>query len=265
MLMRSRGIKHEYRVLDGGHEFIFWRAQLANGLNFLDDAFNGRKYRGDNITACEAGTVAKTAVTEYSRDGVSFGISLPEGYNTSDRKYPVLFFMGDFNSTEKKEIASMVGSMTAKDIMPPVITVFTGSRDSKPWQLIPLLEESYRARPGYRFRAMVAYGSCGTEALNTALDSLRFTCVSLFNITPDVSNIEKATADKNSDVLRRTWFYLDAPAYGDSYRENGEAHIILRESDIYHEYRVTQGDGSFRWLMENLPESMVFTQKKLHR
>mgnify|MGYP001227055996 CR=1 FL=1 len=35
MLMRSRGIKHEYRVLDGGHEFIFWRAQLATDLTSL--------------------------------------------------------------------------------------------------------------------------------------------------------------------------------------------------------------------------------------
>jgi|WetSurMetagenome_2_1015567.scaffolds.fasta_scaffold00256_4 enterochelin esterase-like enzyme len=265
MLMRSKGIKHEYRVSDGGHDFIFWRAQMTNGLNFLDDAFNNRKYRRDNISSYNFKSAEKTQVTMYDRDGLSFSISLPAGYNISDRKYPVLFFIGDFDNAQKKEIASMINSMTEKEIMPPVLSIFTGSGDSKPLQLIPLLEKSFRARTGYRYRALLAYGSCGAEALNTALDSLRFTCVSLFNITPDINSIEKATSDKNNEVLRRTWLYLEAPADGESYKENGEAHIILRENDIYHEYRVTGGDGSFRWFIENLPESLIFAQKKIHR
>lgn len=265
MLMRSRGIKHEYRVLDGGHEFVFWRARLADGLDFLDDAFNGRAYRGDNASPYNGKTQEKIKVDEYSKDGLSFSMSLPAGYNISDRKYPVLFFMGDFNTAQKKEISSLVSSMTEKEIMPPVISIFTGSKDSKPWQLIPLLEKSYRARPGYRFRAIMAYGSCGTGALNAALDSLQFTSVSLFNTTPEVSTVERAIESKNNESLRRTWLFIDAPAAGDSFRENGETHIILRENDIYHEYRVTGGDGGFRWLMQNLPESLVFTQKKIHR
>jgi enterochelin esterase-like enzyme len=265
ILMRDRGIKHEYRVTDGGHEFTFWRAQMANGLNFLDDAFNGRGYRGDNICSYNVRSTVKATVEEYSKEGLCFSMCLPAGYSNSDRKYPVLFFTGEFDNKEKKAIASMVSSMTENEVMPPVITVFTGSRDAKPWELIPLLEKSYRARPGYRFRALLAYGSSGKEALDASLDSLRFTCVSLFNTTPAVSSIEDAVRSGNNESLRRTWFYLNAPAAGDSYRENGEAHIILRENDVSHEYRVTGGDGSFRWLMDNLSESLAYTQKKIHR
>jgi enterochelin esterase-like enzyme len=265
ILMRNRGIKHEYRVLDGGHEFTFWRAELVNGLNFLDDAFNKRDYRGDNSCSDNLESKSGISIEEYQKDGVSFSINLPEDYNKSDRKYPVLFFMGEFNNAEKREITSTVKGMTDKDLMPPVISVFTGSNDSKPWQLIPILEKNYRTRPGYRFRAIIAYGQCGTEALDAVLDSLRFTCISLFNPVPNVNNIKKAIENKDNETLRRIWYYINAPAAGDSFEENGEAHIILRENDIYHEYRVTGGNGNFRWLIENLPEALIYTQKKIHR
>jgi enterochelin esterase-like enzyme len=38
--MRKNGIPHEFRVVDGGHNWTFWRASLANVLAFVSEAFH---------------------------------------------------------------------------------------------------------------------------------------------------------------------------------------------------------------------------------
>ncbi len=39
MLMRDRGIEHEYRVRDGGHRWEYWRTGLVDGLAFIGRDF----------------------------------------------------------------------------------------------------------------------------------------------------------------------------------------------------------------------------------
>ncbi|HRZ21165.1 MAG TPA: alpha/beta hydrolase family protein, partial [Bacteroidales bacterium] len=47
ILMRDRGVPHEFRVRDGGHSFEYWRSSLPNALRFISDAFSNVPYRGD--------------------------------------------------------------------------------------------------------------------------------------------------------------------------------------------------------------------------
>ena len=39
-LMRSKQIKHEYRVRDGGHTWIYWRTGITDGLKFIGESFS---------------------------------------------------------------------------------------------------------------------------------------------------------------------------------------------------------------------------------
>lgn len=38
--MKKKGIPHEYRVRDGGHNWTYWRESLPNVLSFISDAFH---------------------------------------------------------------------------------------------------------------------------------------------------------------------------------------------------------------------------------
>jgi len=265
ILLRDRGIDHEYRVLDGGHEFAFWNEELIDGLHFIDDAFGGRKYRGDhkvqNLNIKDQDVSLKT----ISESGISCTISFPDEFALTDRRYPVIFYLGSFSADEKENIVETVNSLTLDGKIPPVISVFAGENDSPVTQIYPLLEEKYRARNGYRFRAIIGYGEKGGEAMNYTLDSLQFTACSLLDTKTDVKYLDSAVKEKNHEVIEHTWFYIAVPDRSRFYRENGFAHIILREQDIYHEYRVTEGEDGFEWFLTVLPEALEFTQKKIHR
>jgi enterochelin esterase-like enzyme len=40
VLMRDKGIKHEYRVRDGGHTWSYWRTGINDGLKFIGESFH---------------------------------------------------------------------------------------------------------------------------------------------------------------------------------------------------------------------------------
>jgi len=40
VLLRNRQIKHEYRVRDGGHTWIYWRTGIVEGLKFIGEGFH---------------------------------------------------------------------------------------------------------------------------------------------------------------------------------------------------------------------------------
>ena len=40
IIMRDRGINHEYRVRDGSHTWIYWRVGIRDGLRFIARSFH---------------------------------------------------------------------------------------------------------------------------------------------------------------------------------------------------------------------------------
>ena len=71
--------------------------------------------------------------------------------------------------------------------------------------------------------------------------------------------------DTDKKKFERTWIYVDAPDKGQFYRGNGNLHILLKEKDIYHEYRVREGDRGTDYLFQGLNESLKYIGKKFHK
>jgi enterochelin esterase-like enzyme len=40
VLLRDRNVKHEFRVRDGGHTWMYWRTGIVDGLKFIGDSFH---------------------------------------------------------------------------------------------------------------------------------------------------------------------------------------------------------------------------------
>lgn len=261
MLLRDRNFSHEFRVRNGGHEFQYWRDALPNGLRFISDAVEGKTYRGDGNILAKPANVSSSAklITEEN-----YEVLLPQEYAKTQRQYPVVYFVGDFNSNTKEKISAQINHSIENGSLTPLLAVFTKAGKDVAATLVPAVEKKYRARAGWRFRALVGFETGGTSALQSALIPETFTSCILFDSPVDMSLL-KETVSSNKKMFNRTWLMMVTTDKSSQYATNGQAHILLRDAEIYHEYRVQQGTGGAEWMLGNLKEALDFTQRKIHR
>lgn len=267
MLMRDRNFPHEFRVRNGGHEFKYWRDALPNGLRFISDAFEGKDYRGDVVEdSPEWGTSYSSIIGAPILGETYYEVLLPWEYKHTQRLYPVVYFVGDFSVDTKSKIATYLKSSIENGSLTPLIAVFipAATKYNIVQTIVPDVEKKYRARAGWRFRALVGFEAGGIPALQGALIPEVFTSCVLFD-TPVDCNAWKYAIQINKKQLARTWYLLYSPDKGNNYNSNGCAHTFLRDEEVYHEYRVQQGKGGTEWMLGNLKEALDFTQRKIHR
>lgn len=264
ILLRERNFPHEFRVRNGGHEFQYWRDALPNSLRFISDAFEGKPYRGDFKSSPVKVMPAGSAIDKMIHTD-QYSISLPEEYSKTQRYYPVIYFLGAFNQAMKETIATRVHDGIRDASMPPVIVIFLKENEQNLiTSILPAIEKEYRARSGFRFRALVGFEKGGVAALHYALTLETFTSCVLFD-APFACDVLKKAVAENKKILSRTWLFITTTDKSQNYQANGCAHIFLRDEDIYHEYRVQEGVGGDKWFENGLTEALNFTQRKIHR
>lgn len=266
ILMRSLNIPHEFRVRDGGHSFQYWCSALPNALRFISDAFEGKSFRGD-IPAKSTNTELpeKQIIKLLILNETAFAY-VPAEYDQTDRLYPVIYFAGDFTSTQQKEIAAVADNKIRKNKVCPMLLVFLpGNSLTHIAHVLPELETKLRIRKGYRFRAIAGFQSGATEVSKIAISQEQFTaCILSDAYLPDTL-IPGLLAEMKPKALERTSFYIDAPDKGNFFKGNGNTHMLFRDKDLPHEYRVREGNGGFDWFLAGLPEIIAYTAKRFHK
>lgn len=259
MLLRDKNFPHEFRVRNGGHEFSYWRDALTNGLRFISDAVQQKPYRGDVKLLSKPANVAKNTKVIIA-DG--YEVLLPKEYTKAQRLYPVVYVVG-VDRVIKDEITAYVSQSISNRALTPVITVFIQSQ--KDISVVTAeIENKYRARVGYRFRSLIGVGQQGSAAFTAALSPEVFTSCVLFDVPLNCEVLQNALRD-NKKSLGRTWFFINTTDKSSNYSNNGCVHIALRGEEVYHEYRVQEGNGGAAWVRQNLKEAFDFTQRKIHR
>lgn len=259
MLLRNKNFPHEFRVRNGGHEFSYWRDALTNGLRFISDAVQQKSYRGDVKLLSKPANVAKN---NKLIDVAGYEVLLPQEYTNAQRLYPVVYVIGA-DRTIKDEITSYVNRSVANQSLTPVITVFVQDKID-PSVVTTEVERKYRARSGYRFRSLIGIGQQGSAAFTAALTPEAFTSCVLFDAPLDCERLQSALRE-NKKSLTRTWFFINTTDKSVNYVNNGCIHMVLRDEEVYHEYRVQEGSGGTAWIRQNLKEVFDFTQRKIHR
>ncbi len=261
ILLRDLHIQHEYRVRNGGHEFSYWREALPNALHFISDSFEGKVYRGDVSHTPKKRKSSKIAIYENYR----YEVALPPGYIDALRQYPVLYIFGDLTSTRKQELAGLAQKGMLAGTLPPMLLVFLKENETNLIDsIIPELESYYNARSGYRFRALFGFEEGGVSAMKNAVVPETFTSCVLFDAPVDTFLLQEAIST-NKSAFKRTWFLISNTDTDMDYETNGMAHILLRDEDIYHEYRVVEGGRSVQISNDRLKEAFQFTSEKIHR
>ena len=266
MLMMDNGIPHEFRVRNGGHEFSYWREALPNALRFISDAFENKPYRGDQKLSSQV-WINETAIdkSQLIRMQGCF-IALPPEYNETTRLYPVLYFVGPFDTVRMKKISAFIHERSIIPAIPPCILIFSNEmQDDLLSVTVTEIEKNFRVRPGKRFRALLAFDKGAPVLLQNIQIYESFTAFVLSDArfpSDEISSLQILAGSQNRSSA---WYYFDAPSDGRYYRFYGNLHIKFREMDIYHEYRVREGSGGFDWFFEGLPEYVQYVTTKIHR
>jgi hypothetical protein len=266
ILMRNLGIPHEYRVRNGGHSFEYWCSALPDAMNFISDAFEMKAYRGDQKEISKTAAVAKNQfqVLEIGKEKIT--VFVPEDYEVTSRAYPVLYQVGNFDDSQQKAIAGLVNAEVEAISVCPVVLAFLPEKDTAGINLmIKTVEDKFRIRQDYHFRAIAGFNIEADIALSSGIFSGQFCAIMLSDGFLSHEKITELTPKLNRENLKRTAFFIDAPDKGNYFEGNGNLHVVLRENDIYHEYRVRQGDGGFEWFLGGFTEIIRFTAKRFHK
>lgn len=266
ILMQQSGIAHEYRVTDGGHSFRVWCAAIPGALRFISDAFEGRPYRGESKDTEQLNSLPGNQFLSLNINNTYINACLPADYAISDRKYPVLYMAGNFSDSGMRAIGALVNREIAQNSICPMLLVFLPSADSnqvKTW--IPLLEGKLRIRTGYRFRAIAGYQDAGFNALALAVNQVRFSSCVLNDAFISIESIAGLLKEEKKDALERMTLIIEAPDKGRYVGGNGNLHMTLRDLEVQHEYRVSEGSGGFEGLMQGLPEALGIVSTRFHR
>jgi enterochelin esterase-like enzyme len=265
-LMRKLGIPHEYRVRNGGHSFEYWCSALPDAMNFISDAFEMKPYRGDKVLEVKTKSIAENQLQTLEIGGEKITVFVPEEYELTNRAYPAFYLVGDFDDSQIEAIAGVVSFEIEENLVCPMLLVFLPEKDTTEITMMILMaEEKLRVRKGYRFSAIGGFKKGANAALRLGVASGQFCAIMLsdgFVTKEKVSGLEPTI---NREALKRTAFFIDAPDKGNYFEGNGNLHVVLRDKDVYHEYRVREGDGGFDWFLGGLPEIIQFTAKRFHK
>lgn len=265
-LLREKNIPHEYRVRNGGHEFEYWREALPNGLRFISDAMEGKPYRGD--IALEK--INRNKVKHLLSDSVivserSLKAYFPREYNHTQRLYPVVYVMGDISAAGQAHIVNVADRMMRNDELPPFIMIFLPETEQHlEDDIIPQVEKKYRVRPGFRYRSLFTTGK-GALALAYALNPEKYTSCTVMEPSVEPDYFKKIVVGVEAKKIERTWFFFGSSDKTRDYRASGDLHLLFKDKNIYHEYRVIQQTDNDDWKTLFLEEALRFTIKKIHR
>jgi enterochelin esterase-like enzyme len=266
ILMRNLNIPHEFRVRDGGHSFQYWCSALPNALHFISDAFAGKPYRGDIAVTAGGSLLPEKQLRTIMVNDEPISAFIPAEYDYTNRLYPVIYFAGNFTVTQRKSIAAAVNHEIEKNFVSPMLIVFLSDNSEKTFaKSLPELEEKLRIRKGYRFRAIFGFQAEANEVSKLAINKEQFVACILSDAYLSKEFFSDMLPEMKPKALERTSFFIDAPDKGNYYEGNGNAHMLLRDKDLPHEYRVREGNGGFEWFMAGLPEIITFTAKRFHK
>jgi enterochelin esterase-like enzyme len=266
ILLSNIGFPHEFRVRDGGHTFQYWRSAIPNAFRFISDAFESKPYRGDVVTKPATAHISDQQFRSLIINNKATFAFVPEDYENSTRLYPVIYFAGAFTKAQCQSVAGFINRETENNNICPMLVVFIPEISAGETKAtISLIEEKLRIRKGYRFRVLAGYQNEALNVLSSAINEEQFTgCILSDGFIPKES-ISKLLSGVNPANLKSTSLFIDAPDNGTFYEANGNVHMILRDKEIQHEYRVREGKGGFEWYMAGLPEILSYSSKRFHK
>lgn len=101
-LLREKGVKHEYRMRNGSHNWDYWHKSLPEAFTYLSSAFRNIPYPDEGSYVEGTDAYADTLITLAGNQAeISFSVFLPPTYTTFNN-YPVVYIIHDSTLLEQQ-------------------------------------------------------------------------------------------------------------------------------------------------------------------
>lgn len=270
-----------------------------------------------NLAGFAQSTVHESVKFQSKKLGkeVSYSIYLPDGYNSSERYYPVLYLLHGYTDNETMwiqtgQMQEITDRTICSDQAVPMIVVMPDAWDT--WyinqydgkipyedmffeELIPHIEKTYRARSNKEFRAIagLSMGGYGSFLYTLHHPDMFSACAPLSAAIFDDSVMERRQAESHKDLFGRLFgpgldywhknsvlkmlseldkenlprirYYIDCGDQDGLLDGNFQAHKIMREKGIKHEFRVRGGGHTWLYWRTALPNVLEFVSGTFRR
>ncbi len=264
-LLRDRNFPHEYYMDNGGHTWSYWYKTAPQGLKFISKAFEGVPFPAEP-TPVDIGTLIAEDQYELETLGstsIELGIFKPGSYNSSSDKYPVIFYINDSESANRKEnaiklISFLNNAMQAKKIPQSLIVEIpygaSGISSNTFSHIVDQISSNYRIASDKGNRVLMGNKNGGNNAWALMPESKQLVknCFLFDAILPN-----DAAGEQDA------FYYLDATENTISYKGNYSLYLSLRQQGIDHECRVRQGTPSFQSFINGISGSWYYLSKQL--
>lgn len=246
LLMLEKGLKHIYRIRDGGHSWDYWQGSLRDALDFIGSRFAGKEYLD---TPAELPPYPSPGENQYKSldaelSGQKPGLFLPGAYFSGTDSLRLIYLFHDFDhssaETALKEIYALLEAKMTSGIIPPSALVEIPCLSDIPTeeefrQVGTTLSGNYRIKKEPACHAAIGIGS-GAETLSflvSRIDSMLNSCIW---VTPLVRNIEE------SNFMVRSYFLESgqSPTFEYSFNQ----FVDLSGAAVPSEMRVKAGNNS---------------------
>lgn len=245
--LTERGIPHTYIVRDGGHDFECWNAAMPGALRQISAKFPRPSHLSQSSQSSHPTHLSPLSSTVY----------LPAQNPLSERRYPVVYLQGDFSKEEQAGLARRAADMVRSGKTAPMALCVLGENDT-PEQVeaeVPSL------RGSQRMRALVSVKTPVSEVNKLHKDANIFTSIILSEpLGSETEADETAAIVKSHGRYPRLWIEQRPDAA--DYPLASRLHILLRENDLRHEYRVSLPDTNA--LLPHWEEWLVALDKRIH-
>lgn len=214
--------------------------------------------------------------SEILGDKVSMQVYLPDGYDESASRYPVIYMLHGAGSDEMSWVDRGGIKVTADALIergqlrPSIIVMPTLGKDS--WytdangpqsetafvkDLIPYVESSYKAQDDRQGRSIAGLSMGGYGALNISLSNPELFCSAgilspaIYNpLPPEASASRKATPFLKDGVFdEEAWTESLYPARLDGYKENGSVVPMWIESGDHDSLGIVLAAADLYWTL----------------
>jgi S-formylglutathione hydrolase FrmB len=262
-VMRENQILHEYRVRSGGHSFDYWKKSYPEALKFISNAVQGIQHPSEPEPVNLGTLITANDYESLEVSGESLRILKPTDYASSTANYPVIYFIHDYNETQRedkviKSFSLLRNSMTSGKIPHSIVVEIPASENINSItisQIVAKLDSDFRTKKRATNRMILGNSSGGLIGAKLAAE------------TSDVFGscflFDAALSDEVVVPQDGVFYYLDITDDGNNYKGYHEFYDAIRENEIGYEYRVRQGGASYQGFLNGLGESLTSLKSRL--
>lgn len=265
-LLSQKGIRHEWEVRQGGHDFDCWNAALPKVFCFVDSCFRrGQGIRGDVIVRSQAITLKHehkyNALKAILNPSMTATVYLPNQNIDSHRRYPIIYVIGDVTEPDISKFAPLVGNLCDSLIIcPTVICRLEGSGDIV--DAIHHVESLYPAvRGSQRMRALVCIGSGIRQCMMSLKRENLFTAIACENPIESMDSVS-VLINRVKQYPRYPRFFIENNPDSPFYSFASKVHILMCDNSIEHEYRSRRCDKFHQ--MKQWMEWLKYINNRIH-